>query len=192
MIMADVAQVDLQPFVPPDYDNYDDGAPTSSYAPPPEGKYVGKVPLITDEAFGATNENYLKVTIDPIELIGSDYKVRFTSLSAKKYKNREASQITDFLRACGIAARPKSNEELKQAIKMASGRTFSFVLQWEAFNKNTQTRTQGYDNFPTDPNNPAKRLSYVLDDIDPSKKWYANGRVRYFVSAVGGKTAGQA
>lgn len=185
--MADVAGFDLQPFVPPDYDNYEDGAPTGkSYAPPLPGKYTGKVPIINDASFEATKEGYLSVLVDPIDVLANEYQVRFTRLSAKKYKNREASQITDFLRACGIAARPKTNEELKAALKMASGRTFQFGLDWENWDKTTQTATKGMENFPSDPQDPEKHLPYTIDTIDSNKRWWANGRIRYFVSAVGG------
>lgn len=183
---ADVAQTQLAAFDIIDFDHYSDMG--TSYAPPPEGVYTGKAPIITDEAFGVTAEGYLKVTVDPIEIVtpgpGQGYKVRFTRLSAKKYKNREGSQVADYLRACGIAARPKNNDELKAALKMTSGRTMNFSLIWEAFNKETKETTSGWENFPPDPANPAQRLTYVPDQFDENKKWYANGRVKYFVSAV--------
>lgn len=179
--------MDLMPFEPPDYDNYDDGAPQGSYAPPDPGRYTGKVPLITDEAFGKTQEGYLSVLVDPIEILGNGgHTVRFTYLSAKKYKNREASQVTDFLRSCGIAARPKTNEEVKAAVKQASGRTFQFGLDWEARNKTTGEKVKGKANFPQDPADPNKKLPYILDTVDANKRWWANGRIRYFINAIGG------
>lgn len=197
MHMADVAQVSLIEPEQIDFDKYQDGG-GGNYTPPAEGKYVGKAPVIKDDGtlnlsdtndFTVTQEGYLSVRLDPIELLDSSakgYKVRFTKLSAKKYKNREGSQMLDFLRSCGIAARPKSNAELRAALKMASGRTFTFGLQWEAYNKDTKERTRGWDNFPPNPQNPAEKLPYLVDEFDPTKKWYANGQVRYFVSAVKG------
>lgn len=186
--MADVVQDNLVEFDAIDYDKYEDGGASKSYAPPMEGRYFGKAPTITDESFGTTKAGYLKVSLDPIELVNdatnSGYKVRFTNLSAKKYANREGSQVMDFLRACGINAKPKSVEELKAALKMASGRTFQFQLVWEAYNKDSQETTQGWENFPPNPQNPEQKLPYVIDSFDSNKRWFANGRVRYFVSAV--------
>jgi hypothetical protein len=182
----DVAQLELTAFDPIDFDQYEDGG-TGSYAPPPEGKYIARAPQITDESFGVTKAGYLKVTLDPIEVLSPEangYKIRFTKLSAKKYAKRNGSQTGDFLRACGIAFSPKNNDELKQALKMASLRTFSFVLIWEAFNKDLQESTSGYENFPPDPQDPTQRLPYILDPHDPTKRWWAYGKVRYFVSAI--------
>ena len=186
-MLADVAQLNLVEPELIDFDKYQDGGNTS-YAPPPEGRYFGKAPIITDESFGATKEGLLKLSLDPIEIVNdakhSGYKVRFTSLSVKKYKNREGNQMMDFLRACGLNLRPKNNQEYIAALKQASGRTFQFALIWEAYNKDTEERTSGYDNFPPDPQNPDQKLPYIVDQYDPTKRWWANGKVRYFVSAV--------
>lgn len=179
---ADVAALNFDVV---DFDKYQDGQP--SYAPPDEGKYFGKAPVIDDTAFGQTKENYLKVTIDPITICNNTapaegYKVRFTNLSAKKYKNREGSQVLDYLRACGIAARPTTVEELKSLIKSTSGRVFQFTLVWEAYDKETQEETSGQENFPVDPANPTKHLPYITKG---DRRVWANGRMRYTISAVG-------
>lgn len=192
MPMADVVQDNLVPFDAIDFDNYSEGGGGKSYAPPAEGRYFGKVPMITDEMLVRTKAGYRSVKIDPIEVLATGdgtalpepYNVRFTSLSAKKYSNREGSQIMDFLRACGIDARPRTEAELDAAIKTASGRTFQFQLIWEAYNKDSQENTQGYENFPVDPQNPEKRLPYIVDQYDTTKRWWANGKIKYFVSAV--------
>lgn len=182
---ADVSQTNLREPDAIDYDNYDESG-VNKYAPPPEGRYLGRVPVITDESFAATGEGYLKVNVDPIEIVGEGpgrgYKVRFTSFSAKKYQKRNGSQIVDFLHACGLNLRPKTNAELKQALKMASGRTFQFQLIWEAYNKTTKESTKGVENFPTD--DQGNPQPFVQDGFDAEKRWFANGRVRYTVSAV--------
>jgi hypothetical protein len=186
MMAADVSQLNLREPDLINFDKYQDGG--NSFTPPPEGKYFGQVSPITDEAFGATGEGYLKLTVPEITIVnaqtGNGYKVKYTQLSSKKYAKREGSQFLDFLRAAGIAARPTSNEELKSAAKMASGRVVQFQLIWEAYDKNTKQSTSGYENFPVDPADASKRLTYVLDTIDENKKWYANGKVRYFISAI--------
>jgi hypothetical protein len=172
---------------PIDFDNYDDGGP-KDYAPPAEGKYFAQAPIITDESFSKTQEGYGKVEISPIKILdpaANGYEVKFTRLSFKKYAKREGSPAIDFLRACGIVARPKTNDELKQLLKSASGRKFQFGLQWEAYNKDSKESIKGQANFPPDPQDATKRLPYVVDPHDNSKRWWANGTVHFFVSALG-------
>lgn len=134
----------------------------------------------------------MKLNLDPIKITnpnaaGDGYEVKYQSLSAKKYKNREGSQMADFLRACGVGARPTTNDQMRSALKMCSGRKFQFGLVWEVYNKTTQERTSGEANFPVDPQDPTKHLSYINDPYEQGKKWFANGKVKYFVSAIGTK-----
>jgi hypothetical protein len=183
MMSADVAQTNLAKFDAIDYENYSDGG----FIPlPDEGKYVGKVPALTDESFDTTAEGYLKLKLDPIVIVGpqgAGYKIRFTNLSAKKYSNREGSQVMDFLRACGIPLKPKSLDELKTACKMASNRTFQFGLTWEVYNKETKEAVKGRSALEATKGwNSEGR--YLVDEFDATKKWYANGKVRYYVSAI--------
>ena len=195
-MVADPVQNNLNPFDIIDFESYSDGGTGKSYAPPVEGTYTGKAPVILDDgsdtisatnSFGRTNEGYLKLQLDPIVVVGgpaNGYEVRFTRLSSKKFKNKEASQTLNFLRACGIDARPKSEAELRQALRMASNRTFQFSLIWEAYNKDADETYSGMDSFPVDPTDPTKRLPYRNDEYTPGKKWYANGKVKYFISAL--------
>lgn len=184
--MADVAGFDVVQF---DYIPEEEvfvGGSGKSYAPPPDGKYWGQVPMITDEAFGTTREGYLSVTIDPITLVGNSvgdgYDVRFTRLSGKKYSNKNTSQVIEFLRACGISQTPKDAEEAKQMLKMCSGKTFQFALIWEAYDKDAQKSIKGMENFPTLED--GTRQSWVPAEFDANTKVYANGKVRFFISAV--------
>lgn len=193
--MADVAQTNLASFDIIDFDNYQDGGGSGkSYAPPNEGQYMGKVPMIKDDGtdtlsatndWGRTQEGYLKLRLDPVELVGVDYTIKYQQpISSKKYKNREGSQVFDFLRACGIAARPKNETELRQAVKMASGRTFKFSLVWEAYNKSSQESLSGQANFPDDPNKEGAKQPWIRDEFDSNVRYFANGKIRYFVSAI--------
>ncbi len=198
MNSSDVAQMDLKPFDVLDFDAYQDGGSGSgkSYAPPAEGRYTGRVPQILDDgtdvisttnAFGRTQEGYLKLQLDTIDILdpaANGYQVRFTRLSSKKYAKRNGSQVMDFLRACGIEARPTSEAELRAVIKQAAGRPFTFQLNWEGYNKDTQENIPS-EAFATDAS--GKRATYIVDEFDSSKKWFANGKVRYFVSALGAK-----
>jgi hypothetical protein len=185
MSQADVAGMELFDFIPED--EVYTGPTGKSYAPPPEGKYWGTLPIITDEAFGKTQANFLKVTIDPITIVnpngpGDGYTVRFTHLSAKKYSNRNTSQVIDFLRACGIGFVPKDAEEAKEVIKALSGKSVQFALQWEAWDKDADVTVTGEDKFPL--NDDGTRQSWIPSQVDETKKVYANGKVRYFISAV--------
>lgn len=194
MNMADVAQTNLVAFDPINYDSYQDGGGSGkSFAPPPEGRYTGKAPIIKDDgsdtisennSFGRTAEGYLKLNLDGVELLDGPnpgYKIRFQTISSKKMKNREASQVLDFLRACGVAARPTNEKELRQACKLASGRPFQFQLNWEAYNKDTQ---ENYTILDAARDAQGNTLSYVTDPYDSQKRWFFNGKIRYFVSAL--------
>jgi len=178
--VADIAGMETVIFDPIDMASYEDGG-KSFVSLPPEGKYMGQAPVITDESFGLTNAGHRKVTLDPITIVsdeGKGYQIRFTRLSAKKYSNRNGSQVLDFLRACGINAPINSDEEMKAYLKMCSGRTFQFALQWEGYDKNDPNRDlRGADKFGGQ--------TFVMSDVDPEQKIYANGKVRFFISAVG-------
>lgn len=183
--MADVAQLNLVEPDQIDFDKYEDGG-GKSYGPPAEGRYFAKVPLIpvSDDpaVFQSTREGYLKIKVDPLAVVGTEYNVRFTTLSAKKYSNREGNQILDFIHACGLDLRPKTNEEYKQAVRLCSGKTAQFGLIWEAYNKDTEETTKGAKNFPV--GNDGKPQSWLQDPYDSNKKIYANGRVQYWISAL--------
>lgn len=197
-MIQDAAMLELNEPEQIDYENYDEGGP-KSFSPPAEGIYVGKVPVIRDNgtliidetnSFGKTQKGDLKVSVDPIEIVApgkpeNGYKVRFTEFSAKKYVNRMASPMVDFLRACGSPARPKNNAELRAALKMVSGKTFKFSLQWEARDKGAGTRVQGAENFPKGTD--GKPLPYItseheVDDQNRAKRYWANARIRYVVN----------
>lgn len=197
--MADVAMLALCEPEQIDFDNYQDGGESKSFAPPVEGRYTAKAPIFKDDGtnvisptndFGTTQANRMKVRIDPIEMVGVDYKLKFHSLSIKKYANREGNQILDFLRACGIPVRPKTNQEYREAVKMASGRPFQFGLVWEAWNRDTGETLKGMANFPDDEQNPTKKQPWIADpsgaedDKGRPKRIWANGKVKYYISAL--------
>lgn len=192
--MADISGLGLKEVDPIDYENEAVSSGGQSFAPPPEGKYTGRV-VISDDIFGATTEGYLKASFKEIEIIGTEngkgvgYKIRYQMpLSVKKYKGREGNSFLDFLRAVGFAGRPKSNEEYVAALKSASGKPFQFALYWEAWDKDTQETTKGQENFPPDPQNPNQRLHFIEgpdpNDPDKKKRVYANGKVKYYISAI--------
>lgn len=200
----DVAQMDLKPFDVIDFAKYQDGGAQKDYAPPVDGRYTGRLPIILDdgtEVASSTNhitrtqEGYLSIAFgaSPIVIVDGakpGYEIKFARFSSKKYKGREGSQVMDLLRAAGVAARPKNEAELRQALKLLSGKAFQFQLRWEAFNKDNKDETvRGMENFPADPQDPtgAKRLPFIKDKYDDTKRWWANGTIHYTVSAVKGQ-----
>lgn len=179
---------------PIDYDNIKEQGSGVSYAPPVEGIYVGKAPIFKDDGsyelsdtndFGTTQAGFMKVRVDPIEIVGptgQGYKIRFQMpLSVKKYSNREGNSVIEFLRACNVASRPQTNDEYRAAIKQCSNRPFQFGLIWEAYDKDTQITTKGMDNFPVDPNDATKYLPFIGDGAN---RVWANGKVKYYKSAI--------
>lgn len=194
-VTADVAMMDLRPFDVIDFENYTEGGGSGkSFGPPPEGRYTGRVAQILDDGtdvisstnnFGRTQEGYLKVDLPLIEVLdqsANGYTIKYSRLSSKKYTARNGSQVLDFLRACGIDARPKNEAELRAAVKSAAGRPFQFQLVWEAYNKNSETTLSGEENFPL--KSDGTRQSWIKDEFDDQKRWFANGKVRYYVSAI--------
>lgn len=190
-----------------DWNNYNPG---SAYqAPPPaldvEGKpikYTGLVPTLSDAAFGATDEGYREWIVDPITLTRSGaydgYKLRFTRVNTRKFVSKktgkvsEASSVGNFLRSAGSMSKPQKNAEYDAAIKQTQGKVVTFVVDWEARNKDTDEKIRGYANFPDDPARPGQKKAilkagdtYLDENGTPqtvkSEVLFANARVRYFV-----------
>lgn len=188
--MADVAQMALVEPEQIDLEQYQDGGGSGkSFAPPDEGRYVGRLPAITEENFGSTQAGFLKLKIDfdimdaPLRTDGNPQQIKYASFSAKKYQNRAGSQLLDLIRACGVVPTANTNDYLKATLKALSGKTFSFQLVWEAYNKDADENINGQENFPLDQAT-GKRLSYVIDEHDNTKRWFANAKVKYTISAI--------
>jgi len=192
----------------PDQIKWDGYASGSTWmAPPPalgpDGKpivYFGQVPQLKDENFGATDEGYRSYDIDPITLVRAGegvngYQIRFTRVNTKKFekngKQVEASSVGNFLRACGITAKPQKNAEYDAAMKASQGKTPGFTLEWEARSKDTGEKIKGYVNFPDDPERPGQKKAILKtgdvykDDTGAlqtvkAEVLFANARVRYF------------
>lgn len=167
--MSDATQTNLStPEI--DWDNYDTGG--KMQAPPQakdqSGKYItyfAKLPdTIPEEAFGNTQQGYLKVNLPPLFLVNSGpgvdgYEIRYQSLSAKKYtvtdrstgaeKTLNASQLGNFLIAAETASmRPTDVDGYKAAVKAAGGHTVPVTLEWECYDKQTKSQVRNkYDEF---------------------------------------------
>ena len=207
--MGDISQLNLKEPDPVDWENYN---PVSKFIPPPQAKgadgrfilYYGQAPTVFEE--GATDEGLLDMLIDPIKVVkssnGADgYAVRFTHASVKQYERNgklsNASKLGNYLKACGITAKPQRNAEYVAATKQTAGRVFPMNLDWQARNKDTGEVVQGYDNFPEDPKRPGQKKAIlhagdVVTDRDmkgvitgkrviESEVLFANARLKYFV-----------
>lgn len=160
---------------------------------PKAGRYVLSVPedLGFEGTFGTTKAGHLSAEINPV-IVGpasEGFKVRFVKLSAKTYerKGKSTSQIAEFLASCGIRGTLTGDpQEAVDAVLSTAGRRFEAFLDWRAYNKSTQTATEGMENFPQD--GAGNYLPYILDEdnLDENGKptrIRANIQVRYFVPA---------
>lgn len=177
--IADISQLSLQAPDSIEWDQYQSSG--EFMPPPPKGKYMGQAP--TAFAFGGTAKGQLSVTIDPIVIQGptsQGYKVRFTRASVTRWPNKMGSMLGDYLRSNGVVAQPQTNEEYVSLVEATSNRVFPFLLDWEAYDKETGETTKGYDSFPSDGN--GGRIPYII--TNDGRKVYANARVQSFVSSV--------
>lgn len=209
MATNDIAGLKLNEPEQVDWNNYN---PQSNFqAPPPalgiDGKpvvYYGQAPKeftfdATKEDKNGENGGLLEALIDPIVIVKSGaadgYQIRFTRASVRKFKKgekvTEASQLGNYLRACGSVAKPQKNSEYVAAVKQTAGKVFPFTLDWSAYNKDTGERVDGYLNFPEDPARPGQRKAilkqgdtYTTRDGETkqvqSEVLFANARLRYF------------
>lgn len=218
--MSDIAQQGLKEPEQVDWDNYG----TSKYiAPPPALGADGKAITYYGVVLGATeeepDEGYLNFLLDPIKLVKAGdldgYQIRFTRASTRprtKLVNGVAvpvkgnpNRLADYLRGCGMTAKPQRNEEYRAAVKMVVGqnRQFPFVGDWEAYNKDTGESVKGFLSFPEDEARPGQRKSvlkngekyYVTNKQGQilevktvqSEVLFANFRLRYFVDPSRGR-----
>lgn len=161
--MSDSTQTDLQ--VPSiDWANYDTGNKVSA---PPQAKdakgqyivYYAQLPTeFPEDAFGQTQQGFLKVKIDPLTLVNNGqgidgHKLRFQSLSAKQYTTRDgktlnASQLGNFLMAAKTGAQPSDVDGYKAAVRQTAGATIPITLEWELYDKQAGAQVKDrYDDF---------------------------------------------
>jgi hypothetical protein len=223
--MNDIAQVKLREPEQVDWENY---GKTSTYiAPPPavgvDGKYLVYKAVVekatekaSDYAVDDDGNPYLNFLLDPFKIAEGDakgYLIKFTEVSTKpftKLVNGERvaikgnpNALANYLRAVGLTAKPQSNDQYRAAVRAAVGRQFSFVGEWEARNKDTGEKIQGYKNFPDDPDRPGQKKSilkagdfYTVSDRNGSvtdtkrveaEVMFANFKYRFFQDPTRGR-----
>lgn len=221
--MSDIAQQGLKEPEKLDWENAFSG---STYvAPPPaigvDGKYIVYYGIVLDAKETNPDEDYLNFLLDPIKLVKAGpfdgYQIRFTRASTKPYtvldkatgqrvpKKGNPNALAEYLRACGMTAKPNLNSEYRAAVKLAQPKVFPFTVNWEAYNKDTGESIKGYNNFPDDQERPGQKKSIlhagdfvtikdykgnVLETKQvQSEVLFANARLRYFVDPNKGQKA---
>lgn len=210
---TDTAQINLKE---PEQCDWDSLGKSAYQAPPPAMDANGNVIVYYGVAEGVTetdaDEGYLQVLIDPIKIVrsvGSDgYKIRFTRASTRPFTKGadktpikgNPNKIGNFLRAAGVQAKPQTNSEYRASINAAKTKTFGFTVDWNAYNKDTGEKVDGYMNFPEDPERPGQRKSILKagDVVTERSKdgtvtatrtvtsevLFANARLKYFRDAT--------
>lgn len=181
--MADISTLSgLAPVEQIDLDQYQDakeGAPL-----PKKGRYTVKAPdAFPSTAFGTTKAGSLSVQVDPTIVGPSNdgYTIRFTKVSAKVFKRSgvPASQVGDYLRACGLRGRLTNPQEIADAVEATANRTYEVDVDWRAYNKNTGYSVEGMERFPSDGN--GGHLPWIED---PNEKDQEGNPVRLRANLV--------
>ncbi len=213
----DMAQQNLKEPETADWDNWNAG---SKYAPPPpavgpDGAAIIYYGVVGEAKQTDPDEGYLNILLDPIKIVRSGsfdgQTLRFTRASVKPFTKAGAdgnrtpikgnpNKLGNYLRACGLQAKPQTNSEYLASVKATMNKPFPFTLDWEAYNKDTGERIRGFVNFPDDPERPGQKKSilragdtYTERDSKgnvtgtktvTSEVLFANARLRYFKDAA--------
>jgi hypothetical protein len=142
----------------------------------PKGTYTVQAPDgFPQAAFGKTKNGDLSVQIDPTIVDGpsTGLTIKFTKVSAKPFKRGEkwASQVGDYLAACGWTGQLTDPQSIADAIESTAGKVYQVKLDWRAYNKRTGFSLEGMERFPKLADGTYQ--SYVIDpseiDHDASK-----------------------
>jgi hypothetical protein len=207
--MSDTSGLELREPDRMDWDNYNPGSRYS--APPQAGTFNEQGKFIPTTYFGQLPTNIIpevqastglrQYLIDPVKLVRSGandgYEIRFTRAGVKKWMDKNgkpinASMVGNLLKSVGVTAKPQATKEYDAAMKLAAGKVAAFTIDWEARNKDTGEKVEGYVNFPDDPARPGQKKSVLKEgDVYRTKEGveakvtspvlFANARIRFFV-----------
>lgn len=187
---------------PPEmFDDYDVGG---KWVAPPQAKQVGADGKAKFIQYSVTAPNpdkftwrgdkngFLMLVVDGFKL-ENGYEMRKEYLSSapfpKKDKagnvtgTRNASTLGNYFRAHGMSVRPTTEDEYKAYAEATAGREFQASIDWEAYDKDTQsTVADSWDQFPDDPENPGQKLPWI--EVGGKRCWARAGIKRY-VDQVG-------
>lgn len=149
---------------PLDLDQYPDARESAPL--PKAGEYVVRAPeSFPSAAFGATKAGSLSAQVDPTIVGPTDegYTMRFIKVSAKVFKRNglPASQLGDYLRACGIKGKVSADPQSQaDAVEQTANSIYRVAADWRAYHTSTGFQVEGMEKFPTDGN--GGHLPYYL------------------------------
>ena len=210
--MSDIAQLNLKQPEQIEWNKFN----KSGYQAPPVAEdasgqrivYSGVLPK--EFAFDADDEGNLVVIADPVTITGptaKDAQLRFVRQSTRMFtttdkktgelKSLNVNSLGKMLRAAGSKATPQTNDQYVMATKQVASKSVQFVIDWEAYNKDTGESIKGFRSFPLDPAYPGTRKTIlhagdVYNVIDKkgnvidqatvkSEVIFANAKLRSFV-----------
>ena len=148
----------LNPIEQLDVDNTYPVAKESTFQLPPKGTYILRAPDgFTDSSFSPTKAGDLAAQIDPTIVanvdgttVGEGLTVRFVKVSSKGFKrgDKTASQVGDYLAACGYKGTLRTPDDIVTAVEATAGTTYKAKLDWRAYNKRTGWSLEGMERFP--------------------------------------------
>jgi hypothetical protein len=156
--MADISALTnlTQEAEPLDLEMYPDARESAPL--PKKGEYTLQAPdSFPATAFGTTKKGSLSAQIDPIILgpTNENYKIRYAKVSAKVFKRNglPASQVGDYLRACGIKGKVSADpQELADAVERTANTVYRAQVDWRAYHTGTGFQVEGMERFPSDGN----------------------------------------
>lgn len=157
--MANISHLgNLNPIEQLDLDGTYPTAKESTFQLPAKGVYTMRAPdSFSDASFGSTKNGDLSVQIDPTIVgnvdgssVGEGLVVRFVKISNKSFArgNKTASQVGDYLAACGFKGTLKTLDDVVSAVESTAGTTYQAKLDWRAYNKRTGFSLEGMERFP--------------------------------------------
>jgi hypothetical protein len=123
------------------WETYDKGSAPAPKPFPARGLYLFQVPTtLNDSCFKTGGDGQVIAEIDPLTIIGGEfagYVMRFTRISNKRYSNRNACSMGDYLLSAQSPFRPTTDEQWKQAVLATAGQPVHIFCDWEAYDKVT-------------------------------------------------------
>lgn len=152
--MADISSLtNLQSTEPLDLPLYQSASPSKPF--PKAGRYTARTPeAFPAESFGESKAGFLLVDVSPT-IVGGEhdgYKIPFTKVSAKTWKNKDGkteSQLGRYLKAAGVNE-VIEGEPQKQAdaAETTANQLITIDVDWVARHKATRYELKGMKNFP--------------------------------------------
>lgn len=152
---------------------------------PPKGVYTLRVTdTFTPESITRTKGGALQFQIDPTIADGpyEGKQLRFTKISAKTFarKSGTASQVGDFLKACGFTGVLRSEQEIADAVEATAGSYFEALVDWKGYNKRTGWSIEGMEKFPKNPD--GTHQPWITDPAEVGKKDDEDRDLRVFAN----------